>query len=280
MKKLQKKHVIVLIIAILLIFTCSKALAADTYSNIVIGMNQGMNINDDVACNLVLGEHETETLKAVVYTTGNQMVQNPTITWSSSNTSVATVDSNGTVTAKKVGTATITATGGGISKSRQINVTQAPGFVDFSKAIYTWDRPSNAIGTSLKISNVSYTDLEDSTFYYMLTDNNTKPQLKVSEYGGILSNDNENLNVLSNDEISSMDQYVELNKDIYLWIIQTNNFETYHKEDGTSVMYDSEFVVEGKKLDKFPLPTYSGYFFASFVSSDDSQIIMEIQLII
>ena len=46
----------------------------------------------------------------------------PKIKWSSNNTSVATVDSNGKVTAKKAGTATITATVGDLSKTCKVTV--------------------------------------------------------------------------------------------------------------------------------------------------------------
>ena len=54
---------------------------------------------------LTLDTGKTSNLKATVYPSN---AANKKCTWSSSNTSVATVDSNGKVTAKKAGTATIT----------------------------------------------------------------------------------------------------------------------------------------------------------------------------
>ena len=67
----------------------------------------------------------TETLTATI-TPGD--VINNTLTWTSSDTNVATVDQSGLVTAKKLGTATITATatdGSGVSASCVVTVTGA-----------------------------------------------------------------------------------------------------------------------------------------------------------
>lgn len=58
-----------------------------------------------IPSSLTLGVKKTYTLKPTVKPS---TASNKAVTWSSSNTSVATVDSKGVVTAKKVGTATIT----------------------------------------------------------------------------------------------------------------------------------------------------------------------------
>ena len=68
---------------------------------------------------LTLTAGETETLSSTVLP---ENATDKTVTWTSSNTSVATV-SNGTVTAKGVGTATITATAGGKSATCAVTVT-------------------------------------------------------------------------------------------------------------------------------------------------------------
>ena len=70
-----------------------------------------------------INQGETLTLSTTVYPAN---ATNKSIEWSSSNTSIATVDQNGKVTAKSAGTATITATaadGSGITASCQVSVT-------------------------------------------------------------------------------------------------------------------------------------------------------------
>lgn len=76
---------------------------------------------------LSLEEGKTSTLKATVKTSGKK--PNKTIKWSSNKTSVATVSSKGKVTAKKAGTATITAKatdGTGKKATCKVTVTAKP----------------------------------------------------------------------------------------------------------------------------------------------------------
>jgi hypothetical protein len=76
------------------------------------------------------------------------------VTWSSSNTSVATVNSSGLATAVGAGTATITATSGSISGNTTLTVTPA-GTISLA-----WDPPTtNADGSPL-------TDLAGYKIYY------------------------------------------------------------------------------------------------------------------
>ncbi len=78
---------------------------------------------------------EKATLSASVYPSN---ATNKTVTWSSSNTSVATV-SNGVVTAKASGTATITATANGVRGRCLVTVTKAK---NYNVTVYT-EAPSN-----------------------------------------------------------------------------------------------------------------------------------------
>lgn len=69
----------------------------------VVNLVTSISLN---ATNITLSKDQTYNLKATI-TPSN--ATNKAVTWSSSNTSVATVDANGKVTAKSLGTATITA---------------------------------------------------------------------------------------------------------------------------------------------------------------------------
>ena len=71
---------------------------------------------------LVMAVGDTETLTATVLP---EEVVNKTVTWTSSNTSVATVE-NGVVTAARAGSATITATAGGVSATCTVTVEGEP----------------------------------------------------------------------------------------------------------------------------------------------------------
>ena len=72
--------------------------------------------------NLTLLEGQTSQLSAIVLP---ENTTNPTVVWTSSNEEVATVAADGTVSALKEGTATITATCGEVSASITVNVTKA-----------------------------------------------------------------------------------------------------------------------------------------------------------
>ena len=70
-----------------------------------------------------LNEGETHTYKTVIYPSD---ASNKTVTWKSSDPSVATVDANGTVTAVKAGSTTITLTAGGKTGTAVVTVGDGP----------------------------------------------------------------------------------------------------------------------------------------------------------
>lgn len=76
---------------------------------------------------LIIKEGTSETLEATVKPVN---ATNKTVTWTSSNTTVATVDSNGRVEAKVPGTSVITATSGEKSATCYVTVTKQGGLDD------------------------------------------------------------------------------------------------------------------------------------------------------
>ena len=101
---------------------------------------------------LTLDIGKTSNLKATVYPSN---AANKKCTWSSSNTSVATVDSNGKVTAKKAGTATITVkTSNGKTATCKVTVNlPAPQITSLSNTTggikISWNKVSGAYGYRL-----------------------------------------------------------------------------------------------------------------------------------
>ena len=83
--------------------------------------------------NLALTEGESATLKATVKPDN---ATDKTVTWSSSNTAVATVDASGRVSALRAGTATVTARAGG--KSATCAVTVAAKVVEVASVTLDW----------------------------------------------------------------------------------------------------------------------------------------------
>lgn len=79
---------------------------------------------DPDSTSVVVGK--TTTLTATPKDAGGGALTGRTITWTSSNTSVATVDDNGVVTGVAVGTATITATSEGKSGTARVDVILEP----------------------------------------------------------------------------------------------------------------------------------------------------------
>ena len=79
----------------------------------------------------------TVQLSAEVRDQNGQAMAGATVTWSSSDASVATVDASGLVTAAGNGTATVTATAGSVSGTATVTVAQEVGAVKVTPAIDT-----------------------------------------------------------------------------------------------------------------------------------------------
>lgn len=225
------------------------------YYDIKIGANSG---NSVTSVNLVLGEHPTEDLISKVEDGKFEEVPNAMVTWISSNESVVTVDNNGKVTAVGVGTATITAKAAGVSATCEVNVLAAPEFTDFSNAKYEVLFDTD---TDLKISGVKPKDDLKNNYYYIITSNTTKPTISINSYGAVDTEATKEINYLNVniDEnyiyARNLDKFVELNQDLYLWVIQDIKLDAeYCNNEEEYISHATKFVVEGKKLTRPSLP--------------------------
>lgn len=242
------------------------------YENIKIGGNGYSSISE---VNLVLSEHNSEKLFAKVKDGKDAEVSNANVTWKSSDTSIVTVN-NGTITAVKPGTATITASAAGVTATCKVNVYAAPVFADFSNAKY-----ENSIDTTynetLKITNVKFGQKSDASYHYIITSSNTKPNVIKKSNGEIDLDAMKNSmgNFLVNEDenymyVNDISKYTELNQDIYVWIIQQTGLEkNYYDESGNYISYSTKFVVEGKKITRAELKSVIRYF--SVITTQDSE---------
>lgn len=224
------------------------------YGLIMIGGNSGKNISN---VNLVLNEHPSENLYAIVEDGLIEVVENPEVKWSSSDATIVNVDENtGTITGLKAGTAKITVSGGGVKDTCEVTVVDAPVFTDFSKAKYEMNYDVNV---DLKITGVTPNDEND--YHYIITSTNTKPEISKMSWGALNTTELANWEMLHvNEEESylfenSLDEYVELNQELYLWIVEDVKLgASYVLEGDVGVTHSSKFVAEGIKLKKPDLP--------------------------
>ena len=138
-----------------------------------------------------IGLNKTSTTLNVGGTDGLSTSFNPSnatskdVTWSSSNSDVATVDNNGTVVAKNGGTTTITASSNGKTATCEVTV---------NKKVYDPIVPSSSIrkyeGTTLKYY------IQNKTLYYLTYiwmedpyNQIRKLEANVSEYGSVMTDE-------------------------------------------------------------------------------------------
>lgn len=225
------------------------------YNSVIIGGNYGNNISN---VNLVLDVHPSENLYATVKDGKYETVNNAKLTWSSSDTSIVTVDENtGTITGLKAGTATITVSAEGVTDTCEVKVANGPVYTNFSDAKYELLYDTNV---DLKITGV--TPKDKGSYHYIITSNNTKPTISINSFGRLDTTNLENSSwLLVNTEENyiycrNLDKYVELNQDIYLWIIEDVSLEASYalNENENNILYSSKFVAEGIKLEKPKLP--------------------------
>lgn len=224
------------------------------YDSVKIGANQGNYVTN---INLIMGVHESENLTVTVKDYQGEVVNNVSKKWSTSNQNIVAIDENGKITAKSVGKATITVEVEGASDTCEVTVLAEPNYTDFSNAKYEllYD-----VSVDLKISGTSSIDTERSSYYYIITPTNEKPEIKLTKLGGVDTSGTEiktlNRNLEENYFFDlQLDEYVELNQDLYLWVIQDIRLkDSYYTEEEQNKSFDIRFLVEGEKLTRPELP--------------------------
>lgn len=198
-----------------------------------------------------------------------------TITWTSSDNSIATVDANGLVKGIKVGTVVITAKGSKKSATCTITVnskiTTEPDedkdgeedenieWTDFSNAKFELKKDGTS-GSIIEISNVTPKDGRD--YFLFITSNNSKPNVisDVTDERIGLKFDSDN-KVIKTYNSSKVAKYVELNQDLYVSIIERQSY------------YNEKVILYGKKLERYAEPKYSDAFFATYMANDGDQLV-------
>lgn len=188
------------------------------------------------------------------------------ITWTSSDTSIATVSADGLVTGIKEGTVVITAKGSEKTATCTITVRAKGENTDNTDPEGDWTDFSNA-KIELKKEGVSEAKVEisnvipkDRSYYYaFISSNNSKPDIAnvdISQIGEVVSYNEETKKF----QILGLEKYVELNQEIYISIVEGN-------ENGQNV------VLSGQKLERYEEPKYSNAFHATFMTNTGDQIV-------
>lgn len=194
--------------------------------------------------------------------------KNSEITWTSSDSSVASVSASGLVKGIKEGTTTITARGSESTATCNITVKSKDEIVndgewtDFSKAEFELSK-EGVSDASIQISNV--TAKENNVYYMVITPDASEASIPsegfVSDESILLNYDKENKKFVTANN-SKVANYVELNQDLYVNIIEENTLS--RKE---------EVVFHGKKLDRYDEPKYADAFHATFMTEDTDQLV-------
>lgn len=146
----------------------------------------------------------------------------------------------------------------------QINTPSGDGetqgeWTDFSNAKFQLKKDGYSRAT-IEISNVKLK--EDSNYYLFITNNNSKLDTtsvtSEDRINIVYNNDTNKFTTLETDKVAG---YVELNQDLYINILEQNK------------KGEENVIIYGKKIERFAEPKYSDAFFATFVSSDNTQIV-------
>ena len=106
----------------------------------------------------------TQQLTATVVDQNGTTISNPSVTWSTSNASVATVSSSGAVTSVGDGTATITATSGSVSATASVTVlVLVPTTITLSPTSLSFSSPGSTQQLTATVKDQNGTTISDAT---------------------------------------------------------------------------------------------------------------------
>ena len=262
--------------------TITATAGTETATSTINVVYRGFLERSTTKVNLVIGEHDSQTVSITAEDYNNNKITNPNVEWKCENEEIAKVDSNGKITAVKSGSTKVIAKVPGAETYFDVVVTDLPVFTDFSNAKIDLVKTAKHY-VNLNVNNITNSK-QHQRFYYCITPNDKKPDLKLNSIGG-MDADSQNSNWRSMTETKTglvvgynLEDYVQLNQDLYLWIAESVNYDEGYYDNTNYIAQKTDFVVSGKKLERPKYPVYAEMFFATMITHSDTQLVFNIPI--